>query len=177
MKKIVFSFIFIFIHVYGIAQTKLTPGELKGKYETFIVQDLDEPYNTEKSILVYSKSNKYNNGIPYSAAEKDPRFLPMHPKREMHINIDSIKQIVYTVLNKKLSELKINKESMNILLKFEPNGNLTDIGFSLHQNTLITLEDIEAIDRQLRVTIKATFTGTQYSKYIAINYNPPVIVF
>ena len=179
MKKIIYILFISFGYLQCSAQTKLTPGEIKGKHDTFIIKQIDQSLmmDTIKRIVVYSKSNLYNNGIPYSKVEKDRSFLPMNPKRDMHVNNDAIKQIVYNVLNNKLDALKHNKEIMNIILKFHPDGQITDIGLGLHENTLITLQEIEDIDRQLRVNIKATFTGKQYLQYIAINYDVPGIIF
>jgi hypothetical protein len=161
------------------AQTRLTTGKIKGKHATFIVYQLQSSLmmDTIKRIGVDSKNNKYNNGIPYSKAEKDRRFLPMNPKKDIHINNDAIKQIILGVLGNKLDAMKRNKEEMSLILKFEPDGKLTDIGFTLHENTLISIQNIEEIDHQLRASIKATFTGKQYLQYIAINYYPPLIIF
>jgi len=177
MKKITISLSISLVFTLCSAQARLTPGELKGKLGTFIIKKLDEPFDTTKHIVVYSKSNKYNNGVPYSKAEKDPQFLPMNPKKDTHVNNEAINQIVYSVLNKKLDALKRNKEQMNLIFDFEPDGKLTDISFGLNENTLITLQDIEEIDRQLRASIKATFTGKQYLRYIAISYYVPSITF
>ena len=177
MKKIIFLLTIVFIQSACYAQTRLVPGELKGKSETFNIDNVSIQVNGIKRIGIDSKSNKYNNGIPYSKAEKDPRFLPMNFERDIHVDNDAIKEIVYTVLSKKLAALKANKEDMNIIFKFEPSGKLTDLGYTLKANTLITLEEIESIDLQLREKIKATFTGKQYLQYIAIMYNPRAIEF
>lgn len=180
MKKIIFLVLISFIYIQCTAQTRLTPGEIKGKHDTFIIDKIQQfAFDKMAHIGVYSKSNKYNNGIPRSKAEIEQgrRFLPMDLKRDIHVNNDAIKQIVYDVLSKKLDALKKNKEDINLIFHFEPNGNLTDISFILPENTLISLQDIEEIDRRMRANIKATFSGKQYLQYIAINYNPPTIVF
>jgi hypothetical protein len=52
-----------------------------------------------------------------------------------------------------------------------------DVSFSLHYNTIITLEDIEAIDKALRANIKATFTGREYLQQEAISGDIKTIVF
>ena len=175
MQKTVFLFLIVFLCSKGYTQTRLTPGEIKGKHYTFIINKLRQ-IDTIKYIDVYSKSNKYNSGIPRSEKEKAPHFLHMHD-RDIHVNNDNVKQIVLNVLNKKLPALKQNKEQMTIIITLEPDGKLTDVSFTLRENTLVTLEDIEAIDRQLKANIKATFTGNQYKQYIAMDYYPPVIVF
>src|SRR5580698_6691439 len=98
MKKIIFLVLTSFTYIQCFAQTRLTPGEIKGKYETFIVDKIKQPFALDKivHIGVYSKNNKYNNGIPYSKAERDPRFLPMDFKRDIHVNNDTIKKIVFS---------------------------------------------------------------------------------
>jgi|SRR6185312_16212931 len=175
MKNIIFLLFAAFTHITCFAQTKLAPGEIKGAHSTFIISNIG-PFGGVRDIAVYSKSNKYNNGIPRSEKEKARHFLPMH-NTDIHVNNDAIKQIVYDVLNQKLAALKQNKEQINLITNFEPNGKLTGISFGLHENTLITLEDIEKIDRQLRQNIRATFTGKEYLQYVAITYNVPLIVF
>jgi len=179
MKKIIYSFLIGFIYIQCSAQTRLTPGEIKGRYETFVVFKIKQ-FDSVKRVGVYSKSNKYNNGIPYSEAERNQYhapFIPMNPKKDVHVNNDAVKQIVYSILAKKLDALKQNKEEIDLIFAFEPNGKLVDISFTLHENTVITLPDVENIDRQLRASIKAAFTGKQYLQYVAINYYMPSITF
>jgi len=177
MKNNIFLLLISFHCIQSFAQTELIPGEIKGKHDTFIVSRLNTPWDTVKYIGIDNKRNKYNKGIPYSEAQKDRRFLPMNPKKDIHVNNDAVKQIVYSVLSSKQHILKQNKEKMNLTFIFEPNGKLTDIGFTLHENTAINIQDIEEIDKQLRASIKVTFTGSKYLKYIAINYYMPPIVF
>jgi hypothetical protein len=180
MKKIIFFLLISFIYIQCSAQTRLIPGEMKGKDETFIIDKIQQ-FASDKiaQIGVYSKGNKYNSGIPYSKAqiELGRRFLPINPKRDVHVNNAAVKQIVYGVLSKQLDALKQNREDIDFLFVFEPNGTLVDISYILPENTLISLQDIEEIDLLLRANIKATFTGKQYLQYIAINYHPPIIVF
>jgi protein-arginine kinase len=101
----------------------------------------------------------------------------MNFKKDLHVDKDAINQIIYNVLNDKLVALKNNKETMSVLVNFEPNGKITDISFTLKEKTQITLEEIEDIDQKLRKNITASFTGEAYKHYIAINYDLPVIVF
>ena|ERR1700744_6436969 len=96
MKKIIFLLTIVFIQSACYAQTRLVPGELKGKSETFNIDNVSIQVNGIKRIGIDSKSNKYKNGIPRSTAEKDPRFLPMDFVRDIHVDNDAIKQIVYT---------------------------------------------------------------------------------
>lgn len=178
MKKILLLFFLCNILQKNYAQTKLLPGKLKGKYHSYIVSKIPKNIgDTGKFIGIENKVNKYPTGIPYSVEEKKRTFLPMDPKKDIHVDNNIIKQVVLSVLNYKLEALKKNKETLSIIFVFEPSGKLTDIGFFPKEKTIISLEDIENIDTKLRQTVKVTFTGTQYKYYIGINCYPPDIVF
>jgi len=174
MKKIIYFLIISATCITCAAQTRLTPGEIKGKHETFTIHLFKSmTTDTQKLLVVYSKSNKYNKGIPRA---KNPNAIPYNPKTDVHVNNDSIRSIIYRVLNN-IDELKKNKEEMGLIFAFELNGDLTQITFSLHGNTLITLQQIEEIDKQLRANVKASFTGKWYSQFPVIDYHPPKIIF
>jgi hypothetical protein len=178
MKKIIFFLLIWFALSKCSAQTRLIPGEIKGKHDTFIIQKYPKPFDTINNIVISSKKNKYNNGIPYTAAEKSGKFVPMHLKTDIQVDNGAIKQIVFAVLGEKLNSLKNNKEVMSYILYFKHDGQISDISFGLHKNTLITLQEIEEIDRRLRTTVKATFTGKAYLQYEVVNYNiAPQITF
>jgi hypothetical protein len=175
MKNILILPLIIFIGRQCEAQTPLVPGEIKGKYETFIINEL-KPLASDslKFIDVSSRSNKYDNGMPQPHVRN---LLPVS-KQDIHVDNDAIKQIVYTVLTGKLAALKKNGEILYLNIKFLQNGNITDLSYTLHENTIITLQDIETIDRQLRMNVKAKFTGVQYHQYEVIYYQqPPSFVF
>lgn len=176
MKIFITSAIISLIVWHCNAQQKIIPGEIKGSTDTFIVSKVQQ-FDSAKHIGIYSKSNKYNKGIPYSRAEKSGAFLPMNPKTDIHVDNNAIKQIIFDVLNKKLEALHDNKEHINLILKFEPTGKMTDIIFDIKDGSLINIQEIEKIDHQLRAKVKATFTGKQYLQYVAINYYPPNISF
>jgi len=175
MKNIIYSLLISVTCITCSAQTRLTPGEIKGKHETFIIKLIQPlPNDTQKLWVVSSKSNKYNNGIH---SPQNRILIPMDEKKDVHVNNDTIKLIIYQILNNKLNALKTNKDVVGLIFIFKPNGRLTDIVFSMHSNTLITLQEIEEIDKQLRAHIKATFTRKYYLQYEAINYYPPDIIF
>jgi hypothetical protein len=178
MKKIIYLLLIGFIHEQCSAQTKLTPGEIKGKHDTFVIHLLKPVgMDTNKLLVIYSKSNKYNNGVPYPKREKNKPFIPIDVKRDIHINDVAVKQIIYQALTNKLAALNQNKEIIRVIFDFKPEGNITDIIFSLHGNTMIDLQDIEKIDQQLRANIRATFTRKEYLQYEVINYVEPQIIF
>ncbi len=85
--------------------------------------------------------------------------------------------IKFNLMRKKILMWITMPLDIDCILKFEPSGQLTDVGFTLHENTIINLEDIERIDEALRARIKATFTGTSYLHYIALTYYVPRIKF
>ena len=176
MKKMILSSIVFMIYINCHGQTKLVPGEINIKHDTFVIFTL-KPVDSIKYIGIYSNSNKYKNGVPYTKAEKNRTFVPMDFRKDLHVNQNVLKQIIYNKLSNKLNSLKSNKETMRVNIEFEPNGKVTDIIFTLKENTNITLEDIEQIDQKIRRDINATFTGENYKQYIAIDYYLPVIVF
>ena len=124
------------------------------------------PFDTvKKHIIVSAASNKYDKGIPYP---KKPIPFPINP-RDIHVNKQDVKPIIYNVLYNDPSNLRRNKEIIDIDFIFKPNGEVTDIVFGLRENTLITIQEIEDIDQQLRANIKATFTGTRQLQYEAFD--------
>jgi hypothetical protein len=166
MKKTTILLFICFVFLWCSAQNRLTPGEIKGKHDTFIINELNV-FDSLKYVDIYSKSNKYIGGIPHPKAKN---LLPVNQNTDIHVDKKAVKQIIYNVLSRKLIELKQNKESLDVAFDFHPNGELTDVSYTLREDTFITLQDIEEIDRQLRSTIKATFTGRAYLKYEAIYY-------
>lgn len=172
MKNIILILFICLAVKKNYAQTKLTPGDLKGKNYAFHIDTIQKFYgDTVGHFGVYNKINKYLNGIPRSEEEKKPTFLPMNQQKDVHVDLNMIKQTIFTVLNNKLSSLKNNKETLDYSLVFDPNGTLLNIDYILKNNTLISLEDIETIDTRLRQSIKVSFTGTQFKYYTAISYN------
>lgn len=149
-----------------VAQNKLRAGEIKGNREVFVVKPATPLLNQpETSIIVSSKRNKYDKGIPFP---KDPKALPMNKKTDMKVDTGAIRVIVFNILSKKLPLLKQNHEKLAIDLIFEPSGQLTDVGFVLNKNTAITAEELERIDLKLREDIKAKFSGKYYLNEVAM---------
>jgi hypothetical protein len=175
MKKLLyFLFFSLFAGTKCSAQIRLVPGESKVGKEIFIIHAIPSmAMDTQKYIVVSSKSNLYNNGIPFS---KDLRHIPMNP-RNIHINSTQVDNLIYQAFGTKLNALKDRKETLGIIFIFKPDGSIVDVSFSLHYNTIITLEDIEAIDKALRANIKATFTGREYLQQEAISGDIKTIVF
>lgn len=134
------------------AQSKLVPGEIKAAKDTFVVFKIPQ-FDSTRHIGIYSKSNKFKNGVPYSSEEKSKTFLPMNPKKEMHVDFNAIKQIIYSVLNKKMDALEKNKEQISLTCEFEPSGKMVDATFNLKKNTLINISEIEKIDHMLKASV------------------------
>ncbi|MDB5116297.1 MAG: hypothetical protein JWQ79_1789 [Mucilaginibacter sp.] len=171
MKKLIYTLPLFLLYLQCSAQTKLVAGEFKGRHETVVVKNAMS-FNSVDHIFVYLKSNHYINGNPHP--KKRP--VPMRPK-DLQINTEEIKPIVTKVLASKLLQLKQNKEEMNVQFMFNTKGAVIDVYFNLHANTLITVEDIEEIDKLLKNNVKASFTGIDYRNYEVINSNfiPPVV--
>ena len=162
------TFIYILLAFFSVstcsAQTRLSPGRINAKHGTFIINKHDKrSFETHTKIVIYSESNKYNNGLP---RPRTHNAIPINPK-DIHENIDDVKPIVYGILNKKLDALKQAHEEMYILINFKTTGEVADIVFSLNENTVVTLEEIEEIDLKLRANIKVTFTGKVYLQHEA----------
>ncbi|TFF33561.1 hypothetical protein [Mucilaginibacter psychrotolerans] len=174
MKKLIYIFIPIcFLCIKCAAQTKLMPGIIKGKRETFSVQRIERKFSdSPREIIVTNKRNKYDNGLP---VPKEPNFIRMNPK-DIHLDTIEIRKVVYRVMADKINILKQNKEKISIGMVFKPSGSVVDIWFTLNENTLITATEMERLDNELRTSIIARFTGKQYLKYEAIpgNIIPPV---
>jgi hypothetical protein len=173
MKNLIYCIPLCLLYIQCSAQKPIALGEVKGKQTTFVVNEL-KPFNSEKNIIIYSKNNKYNNGVPYP---KNPSLPPL-PLRYVTVNKADVKPIVYDILKQKIDLLQRNKETIAVHVLFKTTGEVADISFTLHENTLITIQEIEEIDKQLRSKIKASFTGKQYFEYEVISGgNFPVIRF
>jgi hypothetical protein len=72
------------------AQTRLSPGRIKAKNGTFIINKHDKrSFETHSKIVIYSENNKYNNGLPRPRTDN---AIPINPK-DIHENVDDVKPI------------------------------------------------------------------------------------
>ena len=162
MKTLIY-FLLSFIYVGARAQTPIKIGKIKAKHEIFIIHELRKlAGNDSPKIVVYSESNKYNNGMPQPKNEK---YSMLINPQDLHMDVNLVKPIVFEVLSNKLQQLKANKETLVIIMNFTTQGEACDVSFSMKKNTVISIEDIEEIDSRLRKTIHMTFIGQQYKNH------------
>lgn len=108
---------------------------------------------------------------------KDPYGYPPN-RKDIHFDIDKVKEIVNDVLADKKKDLQENKDRINISFDFlQEGGSIESISYSFNSNTLINLKDIAKIDRELKKTIKATFTGNEYKNFFLISYGGVSIIY
>ena len=170
MKNLIYI-ITILISSGCYAQKKLTEGTLKVKSTIYEVKKSEYGKNR---IAVFNQNIKYPHGIGNSS---NPRAFPMKHS-DMHVDAEKVNEIVYSVLKNKLKELKDNHEFMNIGVVFEQDGSLVDVEyFTLSQNTLINIEEIDQINKKLKNEIRMRFTGRDYLDYKAFAYSFPMIKF
>ncbi len=166
MKKLIITFSIIScILTRCVAQTKIQEGEIKAKHASYSVKKSTMDFGKGHPYFIFSSKNKYEHGIPRPKSGAFPIL-----KSDFHVNEVQIKEIVYNELTNKLKELHNHNESLSIYFVFETNGELTDTYYTLQENTLITSQEIDAIDNRLRAEIRATFTGRDYQNYKAVNY-------
>jgi hypothetical protein len=124
-----------------------------------------------KNIFYFYHSSK---GIPYP---KNPRAFPIL-RSDIHADTAKARQLVLTILQKKLGALKHNKEIMDIDVVFEQDGTLRDLSYiRVNKNTLITPNEIEQIEQKLKAEIRVRYTGKDNLDHVAISYEFPRIVF
>jgi hypothetical protein len=151
------------------AQVKFTEGITTVNNQKFDVRKSTMTFNDKKSWYIFPQKNKYKGSIP---PPKDNYQFPMR-RLDIHVDLDLVNNIVYRILKDKKEALHNKNEKLSILFKFETNGILTDINYSLSEDTIISPTEIGQIDTALRQEIKATFTGQDYKHYIAVDYNLP----
>jgi hypothetical protein len=155
--------------ITGCAQTKFTEGVNTINNQKFEVSRSTMVFNDKKPWYIFPQKNKYKGPIPRPA---DNYKAPMR-RSDIHVDNDMISAIVYRILKDKKQTLHNKNEKLGILFVFETNGILTDANYTLAEDSIITLAEIEQIDTALRQEIKATFTGQDYTHYVAVDYNLP----
>jgi hypothetical protein len=153
------------------AQNQLSEGKVKGRRDSFKVHHVKYNFTKQADVLIYSDKNKYNNGIPYGKNEMELGV------KDVHIDQALIKKIMIDVLHDKLNLLHKHQEKISGILKFDLSGNVTDVGFSICENSIITIAELETIDNRLRAELKATYTGKAYLTHVAISGGFENIVF
>ncbi|MBD1387013.1 hypothetical protein IDJ75_17130 [Mucilaginibacter rigui] len=155
--------------VPSCAQAKFTEGVNIVNNQKFEVARSTMAFNDKKPWYIFPQKNKYKGPIPRPA---DNYKFPMR-RSDIHVDNDMTSTIVYRVLKDKKEALHNKNEKLGILFVFETNGILTDANYTLAEDSIITLSEIEQIDTALRQEIKASFTGQDYTHYVAVDYNLP----
>ncbi|MES2060936.1 MAG: hypothetical protein V4456_03395 [Bacteroidota bacterium] len=164
---------FLLYGMTGCAQTKFTEGISTVNNQKFDIARSTMVFDGKKPWFIHPSKNKYNGPLP---PPKDNYQFPMR-RSEIHVDLEKVNTIVYRVLQEKKQALRNKNEKLGVSFKFETNGTLTDVNYTLSEDTIITLAEIEQIDTALRQGIKATFTGPSYTHYIAVDYSFPSISF
>ncbi|MEO3402567.1 hypothetical protein AAFN85_01595 [Mucilaginibacter sp. CAU 1740] len=167
------TLVFLFYNMTSCAQTRFTEGVSTIGNQKFDITKSSLTVNNKRSWFVSSQKNKYQGPIPLP---KDNYDMPVS-KSDIHVDLDKVRSIVYQFLNNKKQELHNKNEKLGMAFKFETNGSLVYVSYTLFEDTIITLADLEQIDTALRQEIKATFSGQSYDHYIAVDYNFPRITF
>ncbi|WP_293786035.1 hypothetical protein [uncultured Pedobacter sp.] len=175
MKKILILCLAICMFSSCYAQQIIRAGIYEFNGKRFKVKDLDfKSYNGKNIIIIGNPDYKYQNTPPPLPKVEHP--FPMQ-KKDIQINNDKIRKIIFDVLKENLEKLKKNDENISLSFDLSQNGQILSIGYSLNQKTFISIEDIAEIDKRIKDEIKVNFTGTDYLQYDVISYSMPTILF
>lgn len=172
MKKIYLTILVVF-GIFSIlsAQDKFEHGHLRINDEVYDIR-----VNTESSIIGVSNLSKNKKDVPTLKREVARNIFPIR-ERDIKFNVEKEKEIVLDILNSKRDILKSNKEAIGIRYIFYPDGRIMNIDFILLQKTIITPNEISAIDKRLRNELRASFSGEEYKAYPVIHYSKKWLVF
>ncbi len=99
-------------------------------------------------------------------------------RKDIHFDIEKVKEIINNILASNKKELEINKDRIDLAFTFlEEDGSIESIGYFFKGHTLITLKDIAKIDKEIKKSIKATFTGKEHCNYYFIYYGGVSVIF
>ncbi|MFD0794995.1 hypothetical protein ACFQZX_15340 [Mucilaginibacter litoreus] len=172
-SNILLLLIVIFQTLSSCAQNKIVQGTTTVNNQKFKIMKSKFLLKDSKTISVFPEKNKYKGPLP---SRKDGSDIPFR-KSDIHVDIAKVNNIINDVLKAKRQRLHENQEKIAISFIFETTGILTDINYTLSDGTIITTNELEHIDSLLRQQIKASFTGSQYKNYIAVDYLVPLIKF
>ena len=85
---------------------------------------------------MYNVKSKHADGGPIS---DNPNALPLR-RKDIHFDVTATNAIIQEVLKPKIGMLHQNEEFVNVGITFERSGKISDIGYGLKPNTLISLE-------------------------------------
>lgn len=172
MKTLTYLFIVFTLSSSCFAQNLLKDGEYN--YDGKIFKVKKSTY-LERSIFSVRALGQFENKRP--PAPKDPYSYPTS-KKDIHFDIDKVKEIIIGVLTSSKKELSTNKDRISLSFTFlEEDGSIESISYRLNGNTLINLKDIAKIDKEIKKNIKATFTGKEHNNFYLIHYGDVSVVF
>ncbi len=156
------------------AQTNLQDGKHHQDGRVFKVTKYKSDYSGKTSFSVTAIGRFWDKPSP---PPKDPYGYPT-AKKDIHFDIDKVKEIINGVLASKKEDLLQNKDRIDLSFTFlQENGSIESVSYFFNGNTLINLKDIAKIDRMLKKEIKATFTGNEYKNFYLISYGVVSVVF
>ena len=163
MKNLIIVLIALLIAPSCIAQSKLTSGRFNINGVFFIVKQSE--YG-DKSTYSIRADWKYGNVYP---GPKIANPLPIG-KENIHFDIEKLNNIFYDKVAYKRDKLTKAKVTIGLSIDFEEDGSVALARYHISSGTAISLQEIAAIDKQIKETIKATFTGPSYVDYYVIPY-------
>lgn len=144
------------------------------KYDSKIFKVKKNTYLDRSMFSVRALGRFENKRTP---RPKDPNGFPMD-KKDIHVDINKVKEIIIKVLTTNIKELEKNKDRIGLSFEFlSENGEVESILYGLNGNTLITLKEISKIDKEIKKNIKATFTGKEHNNFYLISYGEVSVVF
>ncbi|MCZ4224541.1 hypothetical protein [Pedobacter rhodius] len=175
MKKLIVLSLAICMFSSCYAQKAIQADLYKINGKRFKVTDYGAAANSDKiRIGINNPDYKYENVPPPLPKVEFP--YPMQ-KKDIHLDNDKVKKIIFEVLKSKLKYLKINSEILSLSFSLSENGTVLNINYFLNQKTYISVKDIAEIDERIKSEIRVNFTGVDYLQYYVINYSMPAIFF
>jgi len=172
MKTLSYIFLAFTLCSSCFAQSTLKDGQYNYDGKKFIV---NKTTYGEKTSFSVRAAGKFEDKYP--PAPKNPYGIPVN-KKDIHFDIEKVKEIVNDVLISKKVKLTVNKDRIDLAFRFlQEDGSIENISYFLNGTTLINLEDIAKIDKEIKKSIKAIFTGREYSNFYLIDYGMVSVVF
>ncbi len=172
MKTLILIFLAFMLCFSSFAQSPLKDGKYSYDGKTFKVT---KHTYLEKNSFSVRAIGRFEDKRP--PAPKDPHGYPTN-KKDIHFDIDKVKEIINNVLSVNEKNLMKNKDRIDLSFTFlEEDGSVENISYFFNNNTLISLKEIAKIDREIKKSIKATFTGKEHNNFYLISYGEVSVVF
>lgn len=173
MKNLIYILFAFTLYSSCFAQSTLKDGRYQLDGKVFKVTKYN--YSGKKTTFSVRALGRFEN--TYAPPPKDPHGYPTN-KKDIHFDMDKVKEIVNDALAGKKKDLQQNKDRIGLSFEFlQETGSIESINYSFNSNTLINLKDIAKIDRELKKNIKATFTGNEYKNFYLISHPGVNIIY